>query len=328
MHEREAVQGFIHLLLEAYAGERIGPHSLAEIRRMAGISSPPVATQQYPDELTLRLVQAIAALEGTDPDDVLYRFGVYFINAPLMDRHYLAFLEGHRDARDFLKKITAIHRTLQTSLRNARLPELRYIDHDANLLEIIYASPRHLCRFLLGILEGVSLRFNTPLEVREIECQHHGAPACRLLVRFAPVSFPDPLSNHPVQDKRDYEEDVLVLRALSSQLPGQQQPSRPTTPAKPPALSLSLFEIAQHLKTSGIPGDWARFSLIQRSLTRLSVQGFVAAKLDPHTRDSGNNAPDALAFGGAGVLAAQRYRITSTGHAWLQEMLHRQSQER
>jgi hypothetical protein len=342
------LQGFIHLLLEAYAGERIGPHSPAEIRRMAGISGSPVLTQQYPDEMTLKLVEAIATLEGSPPDDVLYRFGIYFMNAPLLERNYLAFLEGHRDARDFLKKITGIHRTLQTSLKDAHLPELRTIDHDTNLMEIIYASPRRLCRFLLGILEGVRLRFETPMEVRELECQHRGARACRLMVRFAPVPYPNPTSDYPLLTKkpgsgplpgypatpssdqlsqerlrkRDYEQDVLVLRALSGQLPSQQHLSRPiagATQQAPPALS--LFEIAKHLKISGAPGDAARFSLIQLSLTRLSVQGFVAAKLDPPARDGGNTAQGALTYGGSGVLAAQRYHITPTGQTWLQERL-------
>jgi len=356
------MQGFIHLLLEAYVSEHLGPQYVVEIRHMAGVSGAPVVTQQYPDQVTLKLVEAIASLQRTDPDDVLYHFGVYFMNAPLMERNYLAYFQGHRDARDFLKNVTAIHRTLQTGLRDAHMPELRYIDHSSDLLEIIYTSPRRLCSFLRGILEGVGVRFNTPLEVREMECQHRGARACLMLVSFpaarpsspllgdplrsktpgsglsrdsGPGVFSAPLPGYPAGPterssslgeqplqgsprKRDFEEDVLVLQALSGFLPSQRLYQ--STAQRPLPQALSLFEILQHLQASAVSAEWARFSLIQRSLTRLAIQGFVEVKTDAHTHEPGAKTSSVPGAGG-GVLATQRYHITSTGQTWLYEQL-------
>ena len=350
------MQGFIHLLLEAYAGERIGPHALPEIRRLAGVSSPPLAAQFFPDEVTFKLIQAVASLQGIDPGDLLYQFGLYFITTPLMERSFRAFFDGHASAREFITQATSVHRSLTTSFPRASMPEFLYIEHSSELLEIIYDSPRRFCRFLQGILEGVGARFHEPLEVYEIECQHRGAPACRLAVRFLPVQRSGPLTDHPLRAgapgsgpaarsgplpqhpsgplepsphdilgpdptiKRDQEEDVLVLQALSGQLSAAPRFSEPGA-QHPLSLMLSLFEISQHLKASGFSGDHARFSLVQRSLARLTAQGFVETKLDgqPHSATVGA-AQDALAFGGAGVLAAQRYRITSAGQIWLRKM--------
>ena len=349
------MQGFIHLLLEAYAGERIGPQALPEIRRRAGVSSPPLATQFFPDEVTFKLVYAAASLQGIDPGDFLYQFGVYFINAPLMESHFRAFFDGHPSAREFVMQATSIHRSLAASFPRASMPELHYIEHSSELLEIIYNSPRRLCRFLHGILEGVGKRFHEPLEVYEMECQHRGAPACRLVVRFLPVRRSGPLMEYPLMTdapgsgpaarsgplpqhpsgllepppqelfapdsalKRDQEEDVLVLQALSGQLSATPRFSEPGGAQHALPLMLSLFEISQHLKASGFSGDHARFSLVQRALARLAAQGFVEAKLDTQTHSAGA-AQDALAFGGAGVLAAQRYRITPAGQIWLRKM--------
>lgn len=349
------MQGFIHLLLEAYAGERIGPHALPEIRRWAGVTSPPLATQRFPDEVTAKLMYAVASLQAIDPGDFLYQFGIYFITAPLMERDFSTLLEGHRSARDFLMQASSIHRILETSMPRASMPELHAVEHEAGLLEIIYDSPRRLCRFLHGILEGVSQRFHEPLEVYEVECQHRGAPACRLMVRFLParrsgplMEYPSmasapgsgpaarsgPLPQHPSgplapspQDmfaldstlKRDREEDVLVLQALSGQLSAAPRFSAPGSEQYTLPLMLSLFEISQHLKASGFSGGHGRLSLIQRALARLAAQGFVEAKLDVQSHSPGA-AQDALAFGGGGVLAAQRYRITAAGRSWLREM--------
>src|ERR1051326_6735251 len=104
------MQGFIHQLLEAYVSETIGSQHLPQIRRIAGVQGPPLATEHYPDQVTTRLFQATAEYESVLLDDLLYHFGVYFLQAPLMQRHYGAFLEGHPSARSFLEAIPVIHR--------------------------------------------------------------------------------------------------------------------------------------------------------------------------------------------------------------------------
>jgi hypothetical protein len=349
------MQGFIHLLLEAYVGERIGPRAVPEIRRLAGVSSPPLATQFFPDDVTFQLMQAAASLQGIDAGEFLYQFGIYFITAPLMERSFRTFLEGQRSARDFIMQASSIHRALEVSMPRATMPRLRTIEHNTDLLEIVYDSPRHFCRFLQGILEGIATRFHEPLEVHEMECQHRGAPACRLLVHFLPVRRSGPLQETPLSvgtpvsgpaarsgplspypsgplppapedmfaldptSKRDQEEDALVLQALSGQLSAAPRFAEPGGAQRSLPLMLSLFEISQHLKASGFSGGHARVSLIQRSLARLMAQGFVEAKLDVQTHNAGPLKEDALAFGGAGVLAAQRYRITLAGQSWLRE---------
>ncbi len=354
------MQGFIHLLLEAYVSDTIGSQHLQEIRQKAGVSGPPLAAQYYPDASTLKLLHSIAAYQGIDPDEALYRLGVYFINAPLTERIYAAFLEGHHSARELLEHLPMIFHTLGASPSEARTLEMRLIAHDANLHEIIYTSPRRLCRFLLGVLDGIGHRFHEPLEAREVECQERGALACRILVRFlaAPRSGPmpfypsstatsprppsGPMAPHPSPSassaapepssapgsarKREQELDILVLQVLAGFQPGQRIPSRPAAgnAQQPLGLMLSLFDIANRLTESGFSGEQVRFSLIQRSLSRLAAQGFVESKLDPQAYQQGNT-HDPLAFGGGGVLAAQRYRITSAGRAWLQEMQHKQN---
>lgn len=363
------MQGVIHLLLEAYVSETIGAQHLRPIRQMAGVQGPPLATQHYPDQLTTRLLQAVCDYQGVALDDLLYHFGVYFMRAPLMRQNYRAFLEGYATARSFLDHIPAIHRHLGQTFKDASFPEMRYVDHGPELLEIIYDSPRRLCRFLRGILDGVGECFNEPLEIREMECQQRGAPACRILVRFLPARRSGPLPEHPTfagtrgsgpydpgsglgsgpqrssgpmppqppetparyedlagseaKRLREEEEDLLILHLLS---PRRTSASRPHTrggiPQQPLDLALSLFEIAQWLKTSGVSAEYARLSLIQRSLTRLAIQGFIESKFDPRATQQ-NAVPDAATPDGQGVLAAQRYRITPAGQAWLREMQQR-----
>lgn len=349
------MQGFIHLLLEAYVSETIGAQHLRQIRRMAGVEGPPLITQHYPDQITTNLFQAIAEYESVLLDDLLYHFGAYFLQAPPMRHHYGAYLEGHTSARSFLEQVPTMHHHLQQALPESRFPDLRCIPHSPELMEIIYASPRQLCRFLQGILDGVGRYFQEPLEVREMECQQRGAAACRILVRFLPTRRTGPQPGFPSQAsaagtqtrsgalahaptpsmegadraeakrQREGEEDLLVLQALSSRQTTASHPlASGSAHDQPLNLALSLFEIAQWLTTRGAPGEQTRLSLIQRSLTRLAMQGFVESKLDPQAIRQ-NASPGVAALGGQGILAAQRYSITPAGQAWLSDMQrHRQ----
>ncbi|HEY7350553.1 MAG TPA: heme NO-binding domain-containing protein [Ktedonobacterales bacterium] len=355
------MQGFIHLLLEAYVSETAGAQSLRLIRQMAGIQGPPLATQPYPDQVTTKLLQAIADYEGRALDDLLYRFGVYFLNAPLTRQNYRAFLEGHSSARSFLEHVPMIHQHLGNTLKGASLPRLQYINHTPELLEIIYDSPRHLCHFLRGVLDGVSRYFNEPLEVREMECQYRGASACRILVRFVAARRSGPLPQHPsaagakgsapyhpsrapgsgpqslaaeespaqrgepagseAKRQREEQEDMLILQTLSTrQAPADR--SLGSAQEQPLDLALSLFEIAQRLAASEASAEYARLSQVQRSLTRLAVQGFVESKQDLHTIPQ-SASPGVVALAGQGILAAQRYRITPVGQIWLRDMQQR-----
>ncbi len=356
------MQGFIHLLLEAYASETVGAQYLRQIRQMAGVQGPPLATQYYPDQVTTHLFQAVATYQGITLEEALYRFGVYFITAPLTRQNYRAFLEGHTTARSFLDQIPTIHRQLAQTYKEAQMPEMRFVDHSPELLEIIYTSQRRLCHFLRGVLAGVSQYFKEPMEVRELECQHRGASACRLLVRFQPVRRSGPMPEHPsfagaagsgpyqpdgaaepamqrasgpmppyplaptetpveveARRKREEESDLLILHALSTRQAATPRTHKPGGAHDQPLdVALSLFELARWLKAGGAAEEYTRLSLIQRSLTRLAIQGFVESKRDPHAAASG-----AGALSGQGILAAQRYRITPAGQAWLHEMQQR-----
>src|SRR5581483_4798380 len=246
------MQGFIHLLLEAYVSETIGAQHLPQIRRMAGVQGPPLATKHYPAQMTTALLNAIAEYESVLLDDLLYHFGIYFMRAPLMQQHYGAFFQGYDSARAFLEQVPAMHHHLQQTLPDAHFPEIRCVTHAPDLMEIHYASPRQLCRFLQGIIDGVGHYFNQPLEIRETECQHQGHPACRLFVRFLPLQRTGPQLGYPslagsaapthprpsgslprapfgpaeeagqADDKRqrDEEEDLLILETLAARQTG------------------------------------------------------------------------------------------------------------
>ena len=77
---------------------------------------------------------------------------------------------------------TPIHEVVREALPDARPPELAVTDLGGEGIEIVYTSPRRICAMLRGLVEGTGRVYDEELELEQLECMHHGAPACRFRV--------------------------------------------------------------------------------------------------------------------------------------------------
>jgi hypothetical protein len=99
-------------------------------------------------------------------------------------RRYSLLFKSSTNARDFLLTVeTPIHEVVREALPDARPPELAVTDLGEEGIEIVYTSPRRICAMLRGLVEGTGRVYDERLEVDEPECMHHGASACRVVVR-------------------------------------------------------------------------------------------------------------------------------------------------
>jgi hypothetical protein len=141
--------------------------------------------EAYPDEQFLGLLERACRLTALSNDELLFEFGV-FTAATTFARLYSVLFEASPTARDFLLTVEEpIHDVIRVALPDARPPELALTDLGQDSLEIVYTSPRRICAMLRGLVEGTGRVYGETLEVEELECMHHGASACRLLIRFS-----------------------------------------------------------------------------------------------------------------------------------------------
>jgi len=142
-------------------------------------------SEAYPDEQFLALLERACAQTALSRDDLLFEFGA-FTASTTFARLYSGLFKLSPTARDFLLTVeTPIHEVVREALPEARPPELGVTDLGADGLEIVYTSPRRICAMLRGLVEGTGEVYGEPLELEELECMHHGAAACRFVIRFS-----------------------------------------------------------------------------------------------------------------------------------------------
>ncbi|HUF01717.1 MAG TPA: heme NO-binding domain-containing protein [Gaiellaceae bacterium] len=147
-------------------------------------AEPLYSGEAYPDEQFLELLERACGRTALPLDEILFEFGV-FTAATTFARLYGALFKMSPTARDFLLTVeTPIHDVIRKALPDARPPELAVTDLGEDGLEIVYTSPRRICAMLRGLVEGTGRVYDQMLRVEELECMHHGASACRLLIQF------------------------------------------------------------------------------------------------------------------------------------------------
>jgi hypothetical protein len=144
-----------------------------------------LALNSYPDEETSRLLTTVCQLTGKDLTDVLYDFG-HFV-APDLLRMYGALADPGWKTIDFLANVeTTIHDIVRARSAGAAPPRLTCTKVSATEVEIDYRSPRNMCPFARGLIQGVADHYRESVKISEVTCMHKGDDAC--LLRVAQVN--------------------------------------------------------------------------------------------------------------------------------------------
>jgi hypothetical protein len=135
--------------------------------------------QSYPDALTYDLVGCSCKELDLAPDDFLRALGRYWVSYTQDQGYGHLFEVGGPSLREFLFSLDELHVRVGRSFLHLKPPSFRFEPIAANTLRMHYLSERKgLCPFVIGLLEGLSQRFETDLGVEEVACARRGADHC------------------------------------------------------------------------------------------------------------------------------------------------------
>lgn len=138
----------------------------------------------YPDSELMAYVAELSRITGAPTADLVRAFGRYMMS--VFQRRHPEFMQGH-SARSFLLSLQdVIHVEVKKLHDGVLLPHFDYegVDGDGRHLSMLYRSERQLCHLAEGLIEGAGEVFGEAIALSHPECVHHGAPRCRLDLRF------------------------------------------------------------------------------------------------------------------------------------------------
>lgn len=160
---------------------KFGQDTWTAIKKKAGVDIDVfVSMDGYPDDITYRLVGAASEVLGITPAQVLEAFGEYWVLYTAQEGYGPMLDAAGKTLREFLENLDALHARVALTMADLRPPRFRLVPVDSTNMLLEYHSTREgLAPMVIGLLKGLSVRFNTPIEVSHTRREGHDEFAIR-----------------------------------------------------------------------------------------------------------------------------------------------------
>ena len=261
------MHGLILVTWEKFLAERFG-NSLLKAYRIAigeeGLATSLLISRVYDDERLQKGVTIARQLTGISTDILLRGYGHYFITNSLTNHLCVYLLSQVRSGRDLLLTMRDAHTQMRRMPDGLMPPLFTYemLPGYTNDFALIYDSPRHLCSWLCGTIEGATDRFGEKVNIVESTCMKRGASVCRFEIHYLA-----PLRRIPPQEPPELQ----IKQRMKLQL------ANIILVALPNRHGLTLLEIQAALQRMQTPSEQLRLSVILEALLSLQYTGLVTS---------------------------------------------------
>lgn len=165
--------GLINKAVEDLCRKNFGDATWDRIRNDAGLADEPfLQMEQYDDAVTYKLVGSASKVLNLPAEAVLKEFGRFWtIYSAEVGYGELLRTVG-RTLPEFLKNLDQMHTRIQLTFEHLRPPSFSVTDETPNSLVLHYYSERPgLSPLVVGMLEGLSVRFQLDIDVKHMPVQ-------------------------------------------------------------------------------------------------------------------------------------------------------------
>ncbi len=177
------MKGIVFNLLEEAVTAHHGEETWDTVLDTAELEGAYTSLGSYPDEEFVALVNATAQLLDREPQPLIRWFGRQAL--PMLGAKYPRLFAGYSDSYSFVLALNdIIHPEVKKLYPEADVPEFAFDDSTAGVLALGYRSPRRLCAFAEGLLEGTAEWFGERVTLDQPQCMHRGDLSCQIVCRF------------------------------------------------------------------------------------------------------------------------------------------------
>ncbi|MBS3927122.1 MAG: heme NO-binding domain-containing protein [Sphingomonadales bacterium] len=162
--------GMIHRAIRGMVIEERGESAWNELEHRSGIGpAEMISAETYDDEITLRMLAAASDAYDMPINDLLVRFGRYWI--VFAERGSFKFILDFtgQDLRGFISNLDRMHVGVQAVMPQAIMPSFRVAEDTAEKVVVEYRSTRTgLEPFVTGLFQGLAERFGVEADVQHL----------------------------------------------------------------------------------------------------------------------------------------------------------------
>jgi hypothetical protein len=176
------VKGIVFNLLEDAVTRAHGENVWDDLLETAGLDGAYTSLGTYPDLHLTGLVEAASAATGMPPQATIRWFGREAM--PALAAANPGFFDPHDDVRSFLYTLNdIIHPEVRKLYPGADVPTFGFTTAEDGTITMRYGSPRRLCAFAEGLIEGAAAHFGQTVAIEQPSCMLRGDELCAIEIR-------------------------------------------------------------------------------------------------------------------------------------------------
>lgn len=173
------MKGIVFVEFNTFIEELFGDEFWEELLDEANLPSEGIYTSvgTYDDQELFTLIGLVCEKKGLTGKEAQHAFGKWVF----IKLYQAAPAEAHQftDVFEFLHAVEdVIHVEVKKLNPDAILPEFEFLSETPSLLRMVYKSPRNLCFFCEGLIEGLSEHTGQKVSVEQSECVHVEGDRC------------------------------------------------------------------------------------------------------------------------------------------------------
>lgn len=177
------MKGVVFNLLERIVTREYGEDTWDELLDSAELHGAYTSLGSYADADLGKLVGVASAMLDTPPDEIVRWFGRSAL--PLFAENYPQLFERHSSTRPFVLTLNdIIHPEVRKLYPGADVPVFDFDPRPNGTLRMGYQSPRKLCSFAEGLLEGAAQHYSEQVAIEQPRCMKRGDERCVLEISF------------------------------------------------------------------------------------------------------------------------------------------------
>jgi len=177
------MKGIVFNLLEHIVRREHGEDAWDGLLDSAKLDGAYTSLGSYPDADLFKLVGAASAALKLPADTVVRWFARNAL--PLLANKYPQFFQPHKSTRPFLLTLNdIIHPEVRKIYPGADVPVFDFEASADDVLVMGYRSPRKLCAFAEGLIEGAAAHYGEEVTIEQPRCMHRGDEKCVLRITF------------------------------------------------------------------------------------------------------------------------------------------------
>ena len=168
--------GIINKAIQELVTENYGEEKWHKILALSAIEEDFfISNEPYDDDITFKLANAVSKEMNININDVLLTFGEWWVVKTTKDKYGTLMQSGGATFKEFVMNLPVFHNRVMLIYPKLTPPEFKVTDVCETSLQLHYISSREgLQEFVRGLIQGLGIMFNTPVNIDLIQSRENG----------------------------------------------------------------------------------------------------------------------------------------------------------